>query len=152
MDGQHMTWRHPRRGDCDPVLSRLRALASREGAWSSGVDPLAGPPPHSAQGQARAECRGVQGRRRRWRSDGSDWGRGAPDGFALDAVVRRWDDPPDGSALVVLDATFERDTVRRYPLRLRSGGWLSRGAVAVEWGRSKCSAARRFLAASPRGP
>ena len=39
---------------------------------------------------------------------------------------------PDDSALVVLDATFEQHTVRRYPLRLRSGGWLRRGAV--EWG------------------
>ena len=33
-------------------------------------------PPHSAQGHARAECRGVQGHRRRSRSDGSVWGRG----------------------------------------------------------------------------
>jgi len=41
---------------------------------------------------------------------------------------------PDGPALVVLDATFERHTVRRYPLRLRSGGWLRRGPVAVGWG------------------
>ncbi|MCA1604042.1 MAG: hypothetical protein LC775_00820 [Acidobacteria bacterium] len=41
---------------------------------------------------------------------------------------------PDGSALVVLDATFEQHTIRWRPYRLRSGGWLRGGGVAVEWG------------------
>jgi len=48
---------------------------------------------------------------------------------ALDGPV-----DPDGSALVVLDATFEQHTARRHPFRLRSGGWLRGGRVAVEWG------------------
>jgi len=41
---------------------------------------------------------------------------------------------PDGLALVVLDATFEQHTARRHPFRLRSGGRLGGGGVAVEWG------------------
>lgn len=48
---------------------------------------------------------------------------------ALEGLVN-----PDGSALVVLDTTFEQHTVRRHPFRLRSGGRLRGGGVAVEWG------------------
>jgi len=72
-----MTWRHPRRGGRDPA--RVAATRPWHRVKVGGRRVLTRSPvhpPHSAQGQARAECRGVQGRRRRPRSDGSVWGRG----------------------------------------------------------------------------